>query len=143
MKLNNENKLPVYKILDLTFLSPICCPGVDHTLADSRSERRHLFQEHVMKGVEVTEHLLAETPWSLLSLGWKSPVSPLSPGPLMTLERSIKLTLHQLLHWWNKTVTYLIGIKRWLQTAGWKQAELRVGCDYNAAQRCGPLVHRK
>ena len=45
LKLNTKNKLPVYKILDLTFLSPICCPGVDHTLADSRSERRHLFQE--------------------------------------------------------------------------------------------------
>jgi hypothetical protein len=80
LKLNNENKLPVHKILDLIFLSPICCPGVDHTLADSRSERRHLFQEQVMKGVEATEHLLAETSWSLLSLGWRSPVSPLSPG---------------------------------------------------------------
>ena len=74
------NKLPVYKILDLTFLSPICCPGIDHTLADSRSERSHLFQEQVMKGVEVTEHFFSSGLVDGLSLRWRSPVSPLSPG---------------------------------------------------------------
>ena len=100
--LRTERKLknhPIHSVETEAEGSQVKGSHVDHTLADSRSERRHLFQEHVMKGVEVTEHLLAETPWSLLSLGWRSPVSPLSPGPLMTLERSIKLTLHQLLHW--------------------------------------------
>ena len=28
-----------------------------------------------------------------------------------------------------------------LQTAGWKQAELSLSYDYDAAQGCGPLDH--
>ena len=61
LKLNTKTKLPVYKILYLTSLSLTCYPGVDHTLADNTSERRHLFTGWVMKGVEMTEYLLAES----------------------------------------------------------------------------------
>ena len=61
LKLNTKNKLPVYKILYLTSLSLTCYPGVDYTLADNTSERRHLFTGPVMKGVEMTECLLAES----------------------------------------------------------------------------------
>lgn len=63
--------------------------------------------------------------------------------PLLTLEKSLKLSVHGLLHLWNETMTYLIGTKWWPQTAGLKHVELSVGCDYDAAQETWPLSPRK
>ena len=54
------------------------CPGVDHTLADRRSERRHLLHRAVCEGSWDDWMLISRVLVDGLHLGWRSPVSPLS-----------------------------------------------------------------
>ena len=114
-----------------------------HLLPWQQEWEKASFSGWVMKGVEMTECLLAESLW----MGWawdgkaQSHLSLL--GPLLTLEKSLKLSPLRLPDLRNETTTYLIWTNWWLQTAGWKQGELNVGCDYDGAQRHGPLAHGK
>lgn len=67
----------MHKLLDLIFVSSVTL--VEPTLRQQEGEKAS-FSGWVMKGVEMTERLSSRVLVDGLSLGWKSPVSPLSPG---------------------------------------------------------------
>ena len=88
LKLNTENEVSVYNTFDLTFIFLICCHIVAHTLADSRSKKRHLFTGRVMKRVERCEPLSAESLWKGCAWDGEAQSHFSLLGPLLTLKKS-------------------------------------------------------
>lgn len=138
-----EDEHLVYKILDLTFLFLMCYHGVDHTLADSSSERRHLFHRAGCEGGWDDWKLVSRSSWMARGRGKEARAHLPLLGSLLILETSLKLSPQWGPQLWNEAMTYLIGTKGWLQSTGWKHTKLSAGCDHDAAQRRGPLVHGK